>query len=79
MTGEAPTRPERGSRRWRPLLRALVLALLAAGIFALGVAVGQATESNPKPGPAETRVRTIVPVPVTHATVTVTTTVTGEP
>jgi hypothetical protein len=60
-------------------LRAVLLAALAAAIFVLGIALGQAIESNPKPGPAETRVRTIVPLSATRVTVTVTTTETTEP
>ena len=76
MSSERSARPQSRGRRRRPVLKAVVFALLAAGIFMLGVALGQATKSNPARGPATTQIRTIVPVP---ATVTVTTTVTGEP
>jgi hypothetical protein len=48
-------------------------------VFALGVALGQATTSDAKPGAAQTRVRTVVPVAATKETVTVTLTVPTEP
>jgi hypothetical protein len=79
VTVDSEARATRRTRRRRPVLRAAVLAALALGIFVLGVALGEAIESNPKPGPAETRVHTIVPLASTRVTVTVTTTVTGGP
>jgi hypothetical protein len=71
-------RDRRRRRGWSPLK----LVLLAAGvvvIFALGVALGQATGSDVEPGPSRTTVRTIVPVAATRETVTVTTTLTVQP
>ena len=42
-------------------MRALLLLLLAAAIFAVGVAVGEALHDNPKPGTDFTSVTTIRP------------------
>jgi hypothetical protein len=52
--------------------------LLAAGlllVFAVGIAVGEASHDNPKPGGTQTLVRTLTPLPLAPAafeTVTVT-------
>jgi hypothetical protein len=46
----------------------------AALLFALGVAVGQATDDNPEPGQTQTTVRTLTPATVQPETVTVTVT-----
>lgn len=65
-------------RRQRPrLLRPLLLAAAFAAVFALGVAFGQVTSSDPEPGPAVTTVRTVLPLAA--ETVTVTTTAPAEP
>jgi hypothetical protein len=40
-----------------------VRLLIAAAIFAVGVAVGQALHDNPKPGGDRTFVRTLKPLP----------------
>jgi hypothetical protein len=55
------------------------LALLAAGVvvFALGVALGQALEDNPRGGETQTVVRTLEPLQLPPARVTVTVTSTG--
>lgn len=58
-------------RRSRRLFRTIGRLIVAAGLFGLGVALGQALEDNPGPGPTQVRVRTLVPLPATR-TVTVT-------
>jgi hypothetical protein len=59
--------------------RSRSLALLAAGVvvFALGVALGQALEDNPRGGETQTVVRTLEPLQLPPARVTVTVTSTG--
>jgi hypothetical protein len=55
----------------RPIL--IVVAVLV--VFAIGIAVGQALNDNPKPGGTQTLVRTLKPLPLAPAareTVTVT-------
>jgi hypothetical protein len=57
--------------------RRLVIGVGLALVFAVGVAVGEAINDNPKPGGMQTLVRTLRPVPLAPAaleTVTVTTT-----
>jgi hypothetical protein len=56
----------------------LILLVVLAAVFAIGVAVGQALHDNPKPGPARTSVRTLKPLPLAPAPRTVTIT-TGKP
>ena len=50
-----------GRRRRRALLRWLLGLVVAAAIFAAGVAVGEALHDNPKPGITVTTVKTIRP------------------
>jgi hypothetical protein len=70
-----PRRPRAGSRR---LLRAALLVLGGALLFALGVAVGEALhESSREPG-TRTEVRTLRPGTVAPPRRTVTLTVTAE-
>jgi hypothetical protein len=57
-------------------VRVLFAALALGVVFGLGIALGQALESDSVPEGATTRTRTIVPVAATRETVTVTTTVT---
>ncbi len=64
-----PARPRRRCRR--RLAGTVGRLLLAAVVFGLGVALGQALEDTPTPGPTQVRVRTLVPLPATR-TVTVT-------
>ncbi|HEY1513909.1 MAG TPA: hypothetical protein VGF66_09155 [Gaiellaceae bacterium] len=55
--------------------RLLVAAVLAAAVFAVGVAVGESLHDNPRPGGTQTLVRTLKPLPLAPAareTVTVT-------
>jgi hypothetical protein len=75
-----PARPRRQRRRrapWR-LAGPVLLGLLAAAIFALGVAVGQALNDNPRDGGTRTFVRTLRPLPLSAETPTVTVTVTED-
>ena len=61
------------------MTRGRILALLAAAVvvFALGVALGQALEDNPRGGETQTRVRTLEPLQLPPARVTATVTSTG--
>jgi hypothetical protein len=55
--------------------RLLVAAVLAAAVFAVGIAVGESLHDNPQPGGTQTLVRTLKPLPLAPAareTVTVT-------
>lgn len=54
-----------------------MLLLLAAAVFALGVALGQALQDNPEPGRSRTFERTFAPLPPAPVPRTVTLTVTG--
>jgi len=56
-TGRRPSRRHRAA----PALPWLVGLALAAVIFAVGVAVGEALHDNPKPGVSVTSVRTLHP------------------
>ena len=75
MTGVPPRRP-RPQRRRRPVARIVLSAALLGVVFALGVALGQATAEDSAPETAVTSTRVIVPVASARETVTVTTTVT---
>ena len=58
------------------MIRFAVLVVVAAAVFAVGVAVGEALHDNPQPGGGQTLVRTLKPLPLAPAareTVTVTT------
>jgi hypothetical protein len=59
--------------------RFLVLVAVLAGVFAIGVAVGQALHDNPKPGQAHTSVRTLKPLPLAPARETITVTAATGP
>jgi hypothetical protein len=55
--------------------RLLSAAVLAAAVFAVGIAVGESLHDNPRPGGTQTLVRTLKPLPLAPAareTVTVT-------
>ena len=76
-----PRPPPAGPRRSaaRTVLVWGLRVLIIAAVFAVGVAVGQALEDNPRPDGARTRVRTLKPLPLppVRTTVTVTTRATG--
>ena len=58
------------------MIRAAVIIVSLAVVFAVGVAVGEALHDNPQPGGSQTLVRTLRPLPLAPAareTVTVTT------
>jgi len=67
----------RPARRRRPVVRVALSALVLGVVFALGVALGQATSTDSAPKTAVTRTRTVVPVAAKRETVTVTTTLTA--
>jgi hypothetical protein len=55
--------------------RAILIVVAVLVVFAIGIAVGQALNDNPKPGGTQTLVRTLKPLPLAPAareTVTVT-------
>jgi hypothetical protein len=71
-----PERAPRRRRRRRPGRNArFVPALVAALLFAVGVALGEALHDNPRPGSTQTGVRTLKPLPLLPARQTVTITV----
>lgn len=63
---------ERRRRRRNPARRRLVWVLFLIVVFALGIALGQALEDNPRPASTTTVDRTFT-LPPPAATVTVTT------
>lgn len=72
-------RRERPRRRRRyAVIRWAVRLLLAAVLFAGGVALGQALDDNPASGPAGTSTRDLKPLPLRPLPDTVTVTVTGS-
>jgi hypothetical protein len=54
----------------------LILAVLLAGAFLLGIAFARTLDERPEPGGAVTNVRTLTPLPQQPPTRTVTVTVT---
>jgi hypothetical protein len=63
----------RAKRRRRSVAwRWVAAAALLVCVFAVGVALGQALNDNPKPGGERTTQRTLRPVPLAPKTVTVT-------
>ena len=63
----------RSKRRRRSVAwRWIAGGALLVCVFAVGVALGQALNDNPKPGGERTTQRTLRPVPLTPKTVTVT-------
>ena len=74
-----PTRPVRRSRptsreRWG---RALILVVVGALAFLLGIAFAQTLDERPEPGGVVTNVRTLTPLPQEGPVRTVTVTVTS--
>ena len=59
-------------RKRSPTRRRIVWALVLVLVFAVGIALGQALNDNPKPGSTTTQERTFT-LPPESATVTVTT------
>ena len=59
-------------RRQSPTRRRIVWALVLVLVFAVGIALGQALNDNPKPGSTTTQERTFTLLPES-STVTVTT------
>ncbi|HZR92686.1 MAG TPA: hypothetical protein VFA44_09840 [Gaiellaceae bacterium] len=77
MIDTEPRVRARGERRRRRRPWRLLLGLaLAAGAFALGVALGEALHDNPTPGGRRTEERQLGPLPLGPARETVTVTVT---
>jgi hypothetical protein len=68
-------RRSRRARRGRRLLNGLLLLVMGAAVFALGLAVGQALGEEEPPG-QRVEVRTLQPLPLPPQTETVTVTVT---
>jgi hypothetical protein len=57
------------------MIRPILIAVAVLVVFAVGIAVGEALNDNPKPGGTQTLVRTLKPLPLAPAareTVTVT-------
>jgi hypothetical protein len=50
------------------------LVVVGVGLFAAGLAIGEALKDNPKPGGTQTLVRTLRPLPLSPAQETVTVT-----
>jgi hypothetical protein len=65
------SRPERRRRRRSPTRRRVTWAVVLLLVFAVGIALGQALEDNPKPASTVTQNQTFT-VPPAAATVTVT-------
>ena len=62
MSTFEPARARRHERRRRRrLVRAALGLVVAAVLFGVGVAVGEALHDNPRPGGTQTHVATIVP------------------
>jgi hypothetical protein len=65
------SRPERRRRRKSPTRRRVIWGVVLVLVFAVGIALGQALEDNPKPASTVTQNETFT-VPPASATVTVT-------
>ena len=78
MTLERPSRERYGRRpsRRKAVVRAVLVLLLLAVAFVLGIASARTLDERPKPGDAVTNVRTLMPLqqqpPARTVTVTVT-------
>ena len=72
-----PARPGRRRRRRPRLALPLIVVLIGALLFVLGVGLGRALEERDEPRDQVTRVRTLQPLPVAPARETVTVTVSG--
>ena len=79
MTLERPSRERNGRRpnRRKSFVRAVLLALLLAVAFVLGIAFARTLDERPKPGGVVTNVRTLNPLPQQPPARTVTVTVTS--
>ena len=56
-------RRERRPSRGRRIVRALLVLVLVAAAFAVGIALGQALNDGPSPAQTVTYVRTLEPLP----------------
>jgi hypothetical protein len=74
MSSPSTTRPARGPRKRRPVVRLIVGLVVLAAVFALGLALGEALHDNPTGGGTQTLVRTLKPLPLPPARETVTVT-----
>ena len=59
--GSRPRRPR--PRRRRKVVKAVAALVVAAAVFVLGVALGEALNDGPGPGGTVTVVRTLEPLP----------------
>ncbi len=70
------TRTNRRGRRRRPIIRVLLVVVLLALAFVLGIAFSRALDDAPGSGDVVTTVRTLTPLPLEAPARTVTVTVT---
>jgi len=73
---DRPSRTNRRGRRRRPIFRVLLVVVLLALAFVLGIAFSRALDDAPEPGGVVTTVRTLTPLPLEAPARTVTVTVT---
>jgi hypothetical protein len=72
-----PRRPAPRRSPARLVLGILLRLVLLAGVFALGLALGESLHDNPKPGESRTQTRQLRPVSLPPVTRTVTVTTRG--
>ena len=74
MTLDPDTRALRRAQRKRrsPAWRWVAIGLAFLCVLAIGIALGEALNDNPKPGGTRTTQRTLRPLPIAPQTVTVT-------
>ena len=73
---DRPTRRNRRGGRRRTISRVLLVVVLLALAFVLGIAFSRALDEAPEPGDVVTTVRTLTPLPLEAPARTVTVTVT---
>ena len=74
---ELPGREKRARSRRELVVRVVLVVLLAAVTFVLGMAFARTIDEQPKPGGVVTTVRTLTPLPQQPPARTVTVTVTS--